>query len=112
MVAIIDSRNVKLCVILLMQMKNLCFARDHLPKEMKAEHILVIQKVIISFEKDKSIKDYVLVFPLTMLQYMKKFFSSIVTIIERLSPGTCNFLLDSAELRRILQSPNLKSGDR
>ena len=47
-----------------------------------------------------------------MLQYMKKFFSSIVTISERLSLGTFNFLLDSAELCRILQSLYLKSGDR
>ena len=43
-------------------MKNLCFARDYLSKEMKAEHILVTQKDIISFEKDKSIKDYIIVF--------------------------------------------------
>ena len=62
MVAIIDSKNVKLCVILLLRMKNLYFTRDYLSKEMKAEHILVTQKDIISFEKDKSIKDYIIVF--------------------------------------------------
>lgn len=43
-------------------MKNLYFTRDYLSKEMKAEHILVTQKDIISFEKDKSIKDYIIVF--------------------------------------------------
>lgn len=57
MVAIIDSKNVKLCVILLLRMKNLCFARDYLSKEMKAGHILVTQKDIISSAKDKSFMD-------------------------------------------------------
>ena len=57
MVAIIDSKNVKLCVILLLRMKNLCFARDYLSKEMKAEHILVTQKDINSSAKNKSFMD-------------------------------------------------------
>lgn len=55
MVAIIDSKKVKLCVILLLRMKN--FARDYLSKEMKAEHILVTQKDINSSAKNKSFMD-------------------------------------------------------